>query len=148
MSKIARIPLSDGPPGVPGLVRWIKRSHPGVYMELARRLQGAVELHGLGITAPTADPVQAAVAQPSLWQNITNTVKDIVAVGLPLYQQNKIFALQVKRAEAGQPLLDPGAISDISSVKVGVDSATRNTGLLIVGGLGLLWLVPKLLKGR
>lgn len=146
MSKIARIPISTGPAGVPGLVRWIKRSHPGVYLELGRRLQSAAELNGLGIVAPVADPVQAAVAKPSMWANITNAVKDIVAVGLPLYQQNKLFSLQVKRAEAGQPLLDPAAISDISSVKVGVDSATRNTGLLIVGGVAAVFLLSKLLR--
>lgn len=148
MSKIARIPVSNLPPGVPGLVRWIKMSHPGIYMELGRRLQSAVELSGLGLSSPKMDPVAAAVAQPSLWANITSTVKDIVGVALPLYQQKKLFDLQVKRAENGQQPLDPGAISDISSVKLGVDASTRNTALMIAGGLGVLYLGAKLLKGR
>lgn len=140
--KIARIPVSSEA-GVPALVRWVKRTHPGIYMELDRRMQG--QLMGLGLVAPAGDNVKAAASQPSMWANITSTLKELVAVAAPVYQQKKIFDMQIKRAEAGQQLLDTSAISDISSVKVGMDASTRNTALWIAGALALAFIGGKAL---
>jgi len=133
MSKIARIPVSSLPRGVPGLVRWIKVAHPAIYRGLSARLAHA-PLHGLGITDPNATAVTVAdSAKPGVAQTILSTVKDLISVGLPLYQQQRLFDLQVKRAQAGLAPLDTSAISEASALKVGVDSGTRNTGLIIAG---------------
>jgi hypothetical protein len=146
--KVARIPVSSGPKGVPGFVAWVRAAHPTIYRQLAMRLRGA-QLNGLGLVGPSlataADPVAVAAAQPSMAQTILSTVKDLVSVGLPLYQQNKIFDLQLKRAQAGLAPLDSSALADISSVRVGVDAATRNTGLMIAGGAVLAFLGAKAL---
>lgn len=148
--KIARIPVSTGPKGIPGLVRWIKATHPPIYMGLAQRLSTRGVLNGLGIadSSLTALPTTAADSgKPGIAQTILNTVSELVKVGLPLYQQQKVFDMQLKRAAAGQPMLDTAAVADLSSVKVGVDSATRNTGLMIVGGLAGGFLLYKLVAG-
>lgn len=149
MSKIARIPVSSGPKGVPGLVRWIKAVHPSIYNGLAQRLATTQVLNGLGLvdSSLTALPTAAADSgKPGIAQTIVNTVSELAKVALPLYQQQKLFDLQVKRAQAGQPMLDASSLSDLSSVKVGVDSSTRNT--LLYGGLALagVFVALKLLK--
>lgn len=142
--KLARIPVSDLPRGAPGLVRWIKRAHPRVYAALQERVGGT-----LGLVDPASvDPVAAAASNPSTGQMIVNTIKDLVAVGLPLYQQNKLLNLQIKRAEQNLPPLDTAAIADASAFRVGVDASTRNTGLMIAAGLGGVLLLGMLLRGR
>lgn len=151
MSKIARIPVANLPPGVPGLVRWIKREHPAIYRQLGTRLAAKRHvLQGLGLVSPGDDLSEVKVnvqkiadaAPPgsSIANTILSTVKDLVTVGLPLYQQNKVFDLQLDRAKKGLAPLNTSALADASSFRVGVDSATRNTGLMIVGALlvGLL----------
>jgi hypothetical protein len=139
MSKIARIPVSNLPRGVPGFVKWARATHPDVYRAVGARLAMS-NLRGLGITAPTADPVATAAANPSWGQTILSTFKELATVALPIYQQNKMFDLQLKRAQQGLAPLDTAAIQDSSALRVGVDSATRNTGLMIAGAavLGLL----------
>lgn len=132
MQKL-RIPVSNLPPGVPGLVRWIKLAHPAIYSKLSARLANA-PLRGLGLTDPNATAVTVADSgKPGIAQTILSSVKDLISVGLPLYQQQKLFDLQLKRAQAGLAPLDTQAISDASAVRVGVDSSTRNTGLIIAG---------------
>lgn len=153
MSKIARIPVSSLPKGVPGLVRWIKVAHPAIYDNLARVVRAHTtpggKLSGLGLTDPAATPITAADSgNPGIAQTIVNTVKDLVAVGLPLYQQQKLFDLQVKRAQQGLAPLDTARIADMSAVRVGVDSDTRKTGMLIAGGLAAALLGYAVLRGR
>lgn len=155
--KIARIPVSNLPPGVPGLVRWIKAAHPTIYRSLGARLAVArpVRLAGLGIAAPGdgLDEVKvnvtkiadSAPAGGSVANTILSTVKDLITVGLPLYQQQKLFDLQLSRAKQGLAPLDTAAIADGSALRVGVDTATRNTALWIAGGLGVAFLGYKLL---
>lgn len=156
MSKIARIPVSNLPPGVPGLVRWIKTAHPSIYRAIGQRLAAKrVRLQGLGLAMPGDDLSEVKVnvqkvadsASPgsSVANTILSTVKDLVTVGLPLYQQQKLFDLQLSRAKQGLAPLDTSAIADASAFRVGVDSATRNTGLWIVGGLAAAFLGYKLL---
>jgi hypothetical protein len=166
MSKIARIPVSTGPKGVPGLVSWVRMAHPAVYRQLAMRLRTA-RLNGwgdqtvrgfgsLGFALPdgnaqmvtASDPVAVASSTPSMAQTIVSSLKDLVSVGLPLYQQNKIFDLQIKRAQAGLAPLDTSTVADLSAVRVGVDSATRNTGLMIAGAAVLGLVGYKLLSRR
>lgn len=146
MQKL-RIPVSSSlPPGVPGLVRWIKATHPAIYSKLSARL-AHMPLQGLGLTDPNATAVTVADSgKPGIAQTILSSVKDLISVGLPLYQQQKLFNLQLKRAELGQPMLDTQALSDASAIRVGVDSQTRNTGLWIVGGLVAALLGYKLLS--
>lgn len=150
MSKIARIPVSSGPKGVPGLVRWIKATHPSIYEGLAVRLAPlSQQMQGMGLVADslTALPTTAADSgNPGIAQTIVNTVSELAKVALPLYQQQKLFDLQVQRAKAGQPMLDASSLSDLSSVKVGVDSSTTRTVLMIAGIGGAVLLGLKLLK--
>lgn len=136
MSKI-RIPVSTLPRGVPGFVRWLRVAHPRIHGDLAARLRDR-GLAGMGLTSPEA--VSAAAAQPGTAQTILSTVKDLISVGLPLYQQNKLFELQLQRAKQNLAPLDTSAIADSSALRVGVDSQTRNTGLIIGGSIaaGLL----------
>jgi hypothetical protein len=146
MSKITRMPpVMVGPKGVPGLMRWVRRVHPNIYDNVRARL-AVSNLRGLGFALPTADPVPAAAANPSTAQTILSTVQDLIKVGLPMYQQNQLFNLQIKRAQAGLAPLDATTMNDLSSVKVGVDSATRNTALYIGGGLALALVAYKLLS--
>ena len=141
MSKIARIPVSSLPKGVPGLVRWIKMTHPPVYRALAERLAVSRGLKGMGLISPADDLSEVSVnvkkiadtGGAGVANTILNTVKDLVSVGLPLYQQNKVFDLQLSRAKQGLAPLDTSAISDASAFRVGIDSATRNTGLMVAG---------------
>lgn len=152
MSKIARIRVSTLPVGIPGLVEWVKYAHPRVYREFAMRLHDADRVHGLGLVAlPSASLTavsQAAAAQPGMAQTIVNTLKDIAATALPLYQQQKLFDLQLKRAANNLAPLDTSTISDISSVKVGIDSNTKNTLLMVAGVGGGILLLSKMLGGR
>jgi hypothetical protein len=149
MSKIARMkaPVSTLPRGVPGFMVWLRRSHPRVHGKVLARMSD--QLAGLGLSPPTNVPeVAAAAANPGIGQQILSTVKELVQVGLPLYQQDKIFKLQLKRAEAGLAPLDTAALADASAVRVGVDGATRNTGLMIGGALALGLLGYALIRGR
>jgi len=143
VSKI-RIPVSTLPVGVPGLVRWVKYAHPAIYQKLGARIERNLALQGLGLVA-AKDTVTAAAATPGLGAKIVGALKDLISVGLPLYQQQKVFDLQLKRAAQNLAPLDTAALSEISSVKVGIDAPTRNTGLLVVGGLAAALVGYKLL---
>lgn len=142
MTKL-RIPVSTLPAGVPGFVRWLRVAHPKIHQRLAARIAGGTSVAGLGIvmpsgvalTAPQATAtVNAAASNPGTAQQILTAVKDLVAVGLPLYQQQKLFDLQVKRAQQNLAPLDTAAIADASGMRFGLDTSTQNTGLMI-GGL-------------
>lgn len=141
--KLARLPISTDLRGPPGLVRWLRTVHPRVYVALQERVGNT-----LGLVAPTDDPVATAAANPSTGQMIVNTIKDLSTVLLPLYQQNKLLDLQIKRAQQNLPLYDTAALADATSLRVGVDSATRNTGLWIAGGLGAVLLLGMLMRRR
>lgn len=137
MSKIARIPVSTLPPGPVGLVKWVKFTHPKIYHALASRLAAANQLQGymdgVGVLDPGTDPVAAAAAKPGIGQTIVDTLKELVTVGLPIYQQQKVFDAQLKRASMNLPPLDTTGIADASGFRVGLDQGTRNTGLMIAG---------------
>lgn len=135
MSKIARIPVSNLPPGVPGLVRWIKRTHPVVYRALDSKVRAVAAMHGLGVADPNAAPGTAIAAAdtPGWGATILNTVKELLPTAISTYQQKKVFDLQLRQAAAGKPPLDINALSDASALRLGVDSSTRNTGLIIAG---------------
>lgn len=149
MSKIARIPVSSLPAGIPGLVRWVRMAHPRVYRGLAARLAANNQLNGMGLVVPGEDPVAAVAdsAKPGIAQQIITGLQDLVKVGIPLYQQQKLFDLQIARAKQDLPPLDTTAISDASALRVGVDTSTRNTGL-IIGGLAFAGLIGYALLRR
>ncbi len=128
MSKIARLPISSTQRGVPGLVRWIKQTHPRMYADLRDRMDN----YGMGLDAPSPT-LAVAAAQPSTAQTILNTVKELLPGALSMYQQNKLFDLQIKRAQQNLPLVDTSAIADASALRFGVDSSTQNTVMIAVG---------------
>lgn len=146
--KIARIPVSTLPPGVPGFVQWVKRVHPHVYRAVGNRLAVMNQLQGFGLLDPSKDPVVAAAEKPGVGQQALDIFKQVVEVGIPLYQQQKLFDLQLARARQNLPPLDTTAIADASALRVGVDTGTRNTGLMIAGVLGVAILGFALLRPR
>jgi hypothetical protein len=150
MSKIARIPVSNLPKGVPGLVRWIKTAHPVLYRQLDNKVRAVAAMHGLGVTDPNAAPGTAIAAAdtPGWGSTILSTIKELLPTALSTYQQTKVFDLQLKRAQLNQPPLDINALSDAAALRVGVDSQTRNTGLWIAGGAVAALFGYKLLFGR
>lgn len=148
MSKIARIPVSTLPMGWPGFAQWLRATHPPIYRAVARRIAGDAQLNGLGLVAPAADPVAAAASNPSNWDKLSAFVRDVVPQALQVYSQKKVLDLQLKRVEQGLAPYDTAALADMSSVKVGVDPGTRNTGLIIAGILAAAFVGSKLLKGR
>lgn len=146
MSKIARIPVSPNRVGWPGFASWLRVTHPGAYKAVALRLARDGDLNGLGIVAPTTDPVSTAAATPSMWDKLSATIRDILPQAVQVYSQKKILDMQIKRAEQNLPLYDTAALADASSVKVGVDQSTRNTGLIIAAVVGAALILPKLLR--
>lgn len=135
-----RVPVSTLPPGVPGFVRWLRVAHPRLHGELAARLRDR-GLAGMGLVLPTGVSasapavVNAAATQPGVAQQILSTFTELVKVGLPMYQQDKLFKLQLQRAQQNLPPLDTSALADASALRVGVDTQTRNTGLIIGGAV-------------
>lgn len=144
--KLSRVSAGSRTTGWSGFSNWLQAKHPQVYREVSRRLTNSGALSGLGFAAPVSDPIVAAAQNPSLLDKITSTIKDVVAVALPAYQQKKIIDVQLARAKQGLDPLNLNELSDLSSVKVGVDSSTRNTGLIIAGVLAAVLIVPKLLR--
>lgn len=134
MSKIARLPISTTRVGLPGLIKWVQATHPQVYHAVASRLAVANQLQGVGILDPSTDPVSAAAtSSPGIGAQILDTIKQLIPVAAQTYQQQKLFDLQVKRAQQNLPLYDTSAIADGSAFRVGVDSSTKNTALMIAG---------------
>lgn len=131
--KIARIPVSTLPAGPVGFVKWVKFAHPKVYRAVAARMAASGQLGLVSPTTVTADPVTSAAAKPGVGQQLLDTFKELVTVGVPLYQQQKLFDLQIARAKQNLPPLDTSQIADATALRVGVDSGTRNTGLIIAG---------------
>lgn len=151
VSKIARIPISSNlPRGVPGLVRWIQTAHPSIYSQLSHKVRAVAAMHGLGVTDPNAAPVTAiqAASTPGWGSTIISSIKELLPTALQTYQQQQLFNLQIKRAEANQPPYDTAALADASALRIGVDSATRNTVLYAVGGVIAAVLGYKLLFAR
>jgi hypothetical protein len=138
--KIARIPVADLPPGVPGLVRWVKRVHPSIYRALAARMAVSGQIAGLGLVMPdaAATPVAAADSKaPGIANTILSSLTDLIKVGIPAYQQNQIFKLQLDRARKELPPLDTTAISDAAAFRVAADSGTKNTAMIVAGTLAV-----------
>lgn len=145
--KIARIPVSSLPKGPVGFVKWVRMAHPQVYRRVAAQLAASGHLGAMDFTlSNSSDPVATAAAQPGIGQQIVNTISDLVKVGLPIYQQNQLFDAQLKRAKAGLAPLDTTAISDASAFRVGVDSSTKSTALMVGGLLAGGLLLAALLK--
>ena len=70
---------------------------------------------------------------------------------IQLRSQQQIQSVQVKRAQAGLPLLDVEKLAPPVRATVGVSSDTAGlmrTGMLVGGGLLAAFLVAKLVSGR
>lgn len=144
MSKI-RIPVSNLPRGVPGFVRWVKATYPQVYRGYNGRIAN-LAVTRMGFALPGTEVGIAAADKPSLANTILSTVKDLIPTALQTYQQSKLFDLQLSRAKQNLAPYDTAALENMSAIRVGVDSQTRNTGLLIVGGVAAAFLGYKLLS--
>lgn len=144
MSKIKmKVPVSNLPAGYPGFFAWVKRAHPGLYSQAVARVpQAFAGMGAMGLTAPGEPTAQSQ----GIASKLLDTIKNLATVALPIYTQKKVLDMQLKRADAGLPPLDTSQISDMTSVKVGVDEGTRNTGLMVVGGILAAILGYKLLS--
>jgi hypothetical protein len=163
MSKMTtvRLPVKAGASrGFQGFIGWLEATHPKLYnYALAAdpdfvtgasnaRSSGAV-LSGLGLVdvspASTLQPQTSGGSTSA--QNFVNTLLQAGAAILPLVQQQKILAIQLKRAQAGQAPLDVGDYIDPNSgINVGVTAGTQKTLLYLAGGLGAVFLLSRLMK--
>lgn len=123
--------------GYNGFIAWLEKYHPEVIDEASM----SPELSGLGADA-AASP--AAATTPAAKTSWINSLTDAAAKILPLYQQQKVFSTQLKRAQTGLPPVDMSAYTADTGYQVGLNQSTQNTllmvGGLLVGGL-ILWKV-------
>lgn len=78
-------------------------------------------------------------------ENILNTLTQTAQVVLPLYQQQQLLQLNVKRAEQGLPPIKPEDYA--AGVNVGVSSETQKMIYILVGAV-LAYLLIKEFGGR
>lgn len=140
--------------GTRGFLQWLQQNQPAIYRRARPHLvkQAGTALAGLGLTAPDPATTAAETAAPKSW---TDSLKDIVMAASQAYlstqqikTQQKVVDLQLQRAQAGLPPLaiDMQNIGlQPPSVQVGVASDTMKYVLLGVGGLGLLYVLGKVL---
>lgn len=137
-----------------GFFAWLGTVQPAIARAAYIKLARPAVLGDLGITAPDAvTTTQAPVAQST-----ADKIKDIVLGVSQAYlgyeqmrAQSKVLDAQLARAKAGLPPLDLNMEQyglTGPQVSVGLSPTTRT--LLIAGaaGLGLVYLLPKLLGKR
>lgn len=157
---------SNLPGGKKGFILWAKKAMPDLHRAIQSHAPQA--LSGLGDDTDFATPFMSipismtsdygstgASGPPSVSAATTtaatapadsgwiSTIKNIANAVIPIYQQKKVVDLQLDRAKAGLPPLDVknlSAIGDSAAYKVGVDSSTQNT-LLIVAGIAVAGLI-------
>ena len=80
-------------------------------------------------------------------QSLIQTVTQAGAAYLSLDQQKRVLKMQLDRARQGLPPLDVGAYLDPNQgLNVGLNTGTQRTLLYVVGGLGAVFLLSRLLK--
>lgn len=138
IQKNAVIPFaSQGGNARAQVIAWMRRTYPAAYRR-AEQLRPDL-LHGLGDAANTTGGGWAS------------DLFKVVAQALPIYQQQKIMNMQLRRAEQGQPPLNVEQIAPPGvPVKIGIDNSTMKWLALGVAGVGAMFAVPMLMrrKGR
>jgi hypothetical protein len=143
--------------GTRGFLQWLQTNQPAIYRRarptIVKQAGSALSLAGLGLTDPTT--TAAETPAPTSW---ADSLKNIVMAASQAYlsreqikAQSKVVDLQLNRARAGLPPLD----IDLNSmglqppqVQVGVADNTLKMGALVLGGLGLLYVLGRVLGGR
>lgn len=146
--------LPGNPRGVRGFFAWLGTVQPQIARAALIKLSRPAVLGDLGITAPT----EVTASQAPVAQSTADKIKDIVLGVSQAYlsyeqmrAQKKVLDAQLSRAQAGLPPLDLNMEQyglTGPQVQVGLSSTTRT--LLIAGGvgLGLVYLLPKMLGKR
>lgn len=177
-TKIVRLKAKEGAmPGWQGFVGWLAETHPKLYnmarisdpdtmqaLEQQRHSASVLSgpgttLAGMGLIEPTATNVGTAsdgapgsavnTSGGSALSSFVSMISQAGAALLPLYQQQKILNIQLKRAQNGQKPLDVGAYVDPNQgINVGMTPATQKTLLYLGGGLAGAWILTRFLKHR
>ena len=100
------------------------------------------------LTPAATEGITDSIPMPTstLSSSIADTLKNLAAGFLPLYQQKKLLDIQLERAKNGLPPLDTSAYeSGSGGVQVGVNRSTQNTLLMLAGIAAGGFLLVKLL---
>lgn len=142
--------------GVVNFMSWMQRKHPAIYSRVMQSRPDLaipeLALRGLGglhdtqqqmIDAQNAgmDVTLGDTSAPS-----TSWGKDLLNLITPfagIYQQKKLFDLNIKRAENGLPPLDSAAPTVNVGVTRGVMTAGTVAGLAVVGMVLLMMFKPR-----
>lgn len=107
-------------------IMMLKADFPRLYKK-AMEAMGVHNNNGLGVHP--ADVPLTTTQTPGFFQNLLNTVKQIVPIVIQTKAQRDLLNMQMARAKQGLPPLDPRFIT--STVQIGVDPATiRQAGTL------------------
>lgn len=130
-------------------INWLETNDPALYVVIKKRLEIERSKNGLGNVDQT---------QPSIWQTITQTIKDVAPTLVQLPFQKRLLDAQMKRAEQGLPPLNvddytptmkigatitpenEAALTRIATetAKSGIGDALKKSAPFIGGGI-LLW---------
>jgi len=100
-------------------VEWLKENDPAIYVVVKKRLEMEKAKNGLG---------NADETRPSIWQTITQTIKDVAPTLVQLPFQKKLLDAQMKRAEQGLPPLN---VDDYTpTLKIGTTITPENEAAL------------------
>ena len=154
-------------PGFRGFLGWLAAVHPRIYNAVAvstPEIVAAIENDNspgsrLGNLSPaptvntgsgefvSGSAVVPGTGAASSMQSLITTITQAGAAYLSLDQQKRVLAIQLDRARRGLPPLDVGAYMDPNQgVNVGINQGTQRTLLYLVGGLGAVFLLSRLLK--
>lgn len=96
-------------------VQWLKENDPALYVVVKKRLEMEKAQNGLG---------NVDEQKPSIWQTITQTIKDVAPTLVQLPFQKKLLDAQMKRAEQGLPPLN---VDDYTpTMKIGATITPEN----------------------
>lgn len=113
-----------------GFIDFLKKSHPRLYrvaMQKAAKVVGAQSLSGMG-----------DIDWGNLFTNITDAVSKAAPAVLQLKQQKDLMKVQLQRAKAGQPPIDPGTYAQYATPSTAVSAEAPYSGFNVqtyAGGL-------------
>ena len=89
----------------------------------------------------------APTKTPDTTSQLINTISSIGSSALSLFQDQKLFNLNLQRAAQGKPPINAAAYMNANSgINVGLNAGTQQTVLLAIAGLGGIFLLSKLMK--
>lgn len=126
-------------------IAWLQENAPDLYREAVKRATSG-GMAGLG-----ADDTTTTEAKPSLWERITTAITGLAGAKA----QYDLVQLNLDRAKAGQPPIDPAAVAPVvrtqvaitpemaAELKQGAFTIGKNTLLIGAAALGAYFLLRK-----